>query len=354
MAIIQFKPYVKVFKKDHFISFNNPLYQSRRRTFELNFTGILVCQLVSEKCSLEQFKHELKANNCLTEGLEILSNLEKWGYVDIKSEQSHNHEKMYEIYNRVLPMLEMFKVEESPSEVQTKLFGKKVAIIGCGTVGINIAVKLTLIGVSRYILIDGDKVEQSNLTRCPFLIRQDVGKPKVDVLKRLIEERLDHTLTKPNIESYKASINNSLELENVLTKDIDVLIVAADDDKIMEAVEQYSNEHNVPLVYPGGYYGFDATIFPMYLKGKNQSPTDINKVLNQYKEESGENMNLLDGDVVASSIVQTADAISNILSFEILRYFVEGWTVHLERGPLMYNLANNVLVDINEPTPETV
>ncbi|EIT87262.1 MccB [Fictibacillus macauensis ZFHKF-1] len=352
MPIIKFKPYVKVFLKDNIIIFNNPLYQKKRKTFELNEVGLLICNLISNQCSWSELKNKLEETGSLKEGLEIIDSLLDYGYIDIKETQSITSSmqtNIYQTYNRILPVWEMFKTNVSPLDIQNNLFNKKVGIIGCGTVGINLAVKLALFGLRNFVLIDHDVVEESNLTRCPFLVRNDIGKAKVEVLKQLIEERIDSKITIPNIDVYPLSYSED-EL-HLLPLDLDILLVAADDEKILTSIESFSKSNNVPLIYPGGYYGFDATIFPLYLEGKNKKPTEINQFLRKVKEDSGINLNLLRDDFVPSSIVQTADTISNILSFEIIRYLVEGWSTHLERGPLMYNLANNTLINVDIPVP---
>ncbi|MBN2384338.1 sulfur carrier protein ThiS adenylyltransferase ThiF [bacterium] len=56
-----------------------------------------------------------------------------------------------------------------------------VAIAGCGGLGSNAAVALTRAGVGRFILVDSDRVELSNLNRQHFF-RTDLGRPKVHAL----------------------------------------------------------------------------------------------------------------------------------------------------------------------------
>ncbi|OEH94263.1 ThiF family adenylyltransferase [Bacillus solimangrovi] len=350
MITVQFKPYVKVFLKDNLISFENPLYQKGIRSFELNNTGKLVCELISSKCAFEQLKNKLHQLNCYEEGMDIISNLEEFGYINLietdREECTENYNSIQDTYNRIIPMWEMFNTDKTSMEIQHEIMKKRIGIVGCGTVGINIAIKLALFGISNYVLVDGDSIEASNLTRCPYLARKNIGEPKVDVLKRLIEERLDNSIVTPDIKTYQTFISEDNDLNQILDG-IDILIVAADEENLLKGIQAYGDNYDVPVIYPGGYYGFDATIFPIYVKNKNQSPSEINAFLTKNKEDFGINLNQRD-DIVVSSIVQTADKISNILSFEVLRYFVEGWTEHLERGALMYNLANNSLIDINK------
>jgi molybdopterin/thiamine biosynthesis adenylyltransferase len=76
---------------------------------------------------------------------------------------------------------------------QTRTFGARttedvtqlrVAIVGCGGTGSAVAALLTRVGVSRFVLIDTDLVDETNLNRLHFSTRADaiVRRPKVDVV----------------------------------------------------------------------------------------------------------------------------------------------------------------------------
>jgi molybdopterin/thiamine biosynthesis adenylyltransferase len=76
---------------------------------------------------------------------------------------------------------------------QTRVFGAqtvedlaqlRVGIVGCGGTGSACASLLTRIGVSRFVLIDPDRVDETNLNRLHFSTRADAiaGRFKVDVV----------------------------------------------------------------------------------------------------------------------------------------------------------------------------
>lgn len=56
-----------------------------------------------------------------------------------------------------------------------------VGIAGCGGLGSNAAVALARAGLGHLILVDGDRVELSNLNRQHFF-QSDLGRPKVEAL----------------------------------------------------------------------------------------------------------------------------------------------------------------------------
>jgi len=76
---------------------------------------------------------------------------------------------------------------------QVRVFGSRtvedlaqlrVGVIGCGGTGSAVASLLTRIGVSRLVLVDGDRVDETNLNRLHFSTRADAiaGRFKVDVV----------------------------------------------------------------------------------------------------------------------------------------------------------------------------
>lgn len=77
----------------------------------------------------------------------------------------------------------------------TLLFGKKsidklkqstVMVVGCGAVGSFAIEALARSGVGHLILLDFDKVEESNINRQLFALDSTIGQPKVDIAKKRI------------------------------------------------------------------------------------------------------------------------------------------------------------------------
>jgi len=68
---------------------------------------------------------------------------------------------------------------------------KAASVVGCGGVGAWVGIDLALSGVEKLCLFDDDMLEYHNLNRLPFTA-DDVGKPKVDILKDFIQERRPH------------------------------------------------------------------------------------------------------------------------------------------------------------------
>ena len=67
---------------------------------------------------------------------------------------------------------------------QKKIFNTSVCIIGCGGLGTSAAQYLVMSGIQKLILIDNDKISLSNLNRQTLFFEEDIGKSKVEVLKK--------------------------------------------------------------------------------------------------------------------------------------------------------------------------
>ena len=74
----------------------------------------------------------------------------------------------------------------NPKEAE-RLSHKHLAIVGCGSGGSALAAMAARSGIGRFTLVDPDALALENLGR-HMLSRADVGKPKAQGLKGMIEE----------------------------------------------------------------------------------------------------------------------------------------------------------------------
>jgi len=71
---------------------------------------------------------------------------------------------------------------------QKKLLDSRVLIIGAGALGSGAAIYLTAAGVGTIGIVDGDRVDLSNLHRQVLHFTHDVGRPKVQSARRHMED----------------------------------------------------------------------------------------------------------------------------------------------------------------------
>lgn len=80
------------------------------------------------------------------------------------------------------------RLELIPWWDQKILSKAKIFVAGCGALGNEIVKNLVMLGVGNIFVADSDKVELSNLTRSVLFRKEDLGKPKAEVISRRARE----------------------------------------------------------------------------------------------------------------------------------------------------------------------
>jgi molybdopterin-synthase adenylyltransferase len=98
---------------------------------------------------------------------------------------------------------------------QQRLSQLTIGIVGLGGTGSIVAQQLAHLGVMRFLLIDPDKVEITNLNRLANAFPSDVGKQKTDVARRYIQmvsqdaqvEVVDGDVTRVSVAAHLKSVD---------------------------------------------------------------------------------------------------------------------------------------------------
>ena len=141
-------------------------------------------------------------------------------------------------------------------EALNKLKDSKVAIFGLGGVGSYVAEGLVRAGVGKFILVDNDAVEITNLNRQIIATTKTIGRPKVDVTKQRILE------INPNakVEIYKEFFMP--ETTGILDKTIDYIVDCIDTVTAKIELVQRANKLNVLIISAMGTGNkLDPTLF---------------------------------------------------------------------------------------------
>ncbi len=103
-----------------------------------------------------------------------------------------------------------FALSQVGLDGQSKIKNAKILLIGAGDLGCPIAIYLAAAGIGEITVLDHDSISLSNLQRQILFHTQDIGKPKVE----LVKERLK--LMNPNVKVHALqeifSENNAAEL----------------------------------------------------------------------------------------------------------------------------------------------
>ena len=129
------------------------------------------------------------------------------------------------------------------NEGMEKLKDAKVAVFGLGGVGSFVCEGLARSGVGNFILVDFDKVDESNINRQIIATTKTIGKYKVDVMK----ERILDINPEANVE-----IHNEFYLadskSDIITGDLAYVVDCVDTIMAKIAIICKSKEIDVPVI----------------------------------------------------------------------------------------------------------
>ena len=138
-----------------------------------------------------------------------------------------------------------------------KLANAKVAVFGIGGVGSFVCEGLARSGVGNFVLVDFDKIDESNINRQLIATTKTIGKYKVDLMK----ERILDINPDANVETYKEFYMDDCELD-IITKDLSYAVDCVDTIMAKIAIICACDEIGVPVMSSMGTGNkLDPTMF---------------------------------------------------------------------------------------------
>ncbi|MDQ2631336.1 MAG: TOMM precursor leader peptide-binding protein [Actinomycetota bacterium] len=165
-------------------------------------------------CSLE----DLEGRFGVEEARDVIAQMQKLDLLEDASDDERVPMVERERFDRQLRYFSDLKVGEgpSPSECQARLRDARVAVLGVGGLGGRAAWELACCGIGELWLIDGDRVEESNLNRQIQYSEADIGRLKVEA-------------TAERLQAFNSRISIRTKPERVESQDrLGELIVGAD------------------------------------------------------------------------------------------------------------------------------
>lgn len=345
---LKFKPYIKIFLNEEMkeVILHRPLLDGDvGQTYELSQLGINIIKLLIDGIAKEKLITSLNLHTQteideLNDILELLIN-ERYVGKEFESVPLE-YKELDEVYGRLIPMWGELESEGvNRFQIQKSVMNKKVGIIGCGTIGMGIISKLITVGINKFVLVDHDVVSRTNLTRQSAFTLKDIGKPKVDVAKKFIMDRIEQ----PIIDTYCKQIRKPKDLLGF--EDVNMIVVASDDLEADKIIQAFGNKYRIPLSFPGGYMGATGKIFSIVIPGLthdyNCMMNSLDNKVNEYKMYKS--INSISGFTL-SSFASVADFISSISSFEIIKYFTGEMQPYLINKVLHFNFRNYTIDEI--------
>ena len=145
-------------------------------------------------------------------------------------------EKEYEIFSRLFILKDF-----TPQNIK-KLSKIKVGIIGVGGIGCPLSLYLVNTGIKDLVLVDGDKIEKSNLNRQILFNINDVGQKKVKVARKKLQ--LINSDCKINI------IDSDINSENISDlSSCSIIVDATDNWNTSKLLNKYCVKNFIDFLY---------------------------------------------------------------------------------------------------------
>ncbi len=141
---------------------------------------------------------------------------------------------------------------------QERLAGASVLVAGAGGLGTAIALHCAYAGVGRIRIVDGDRIERSNLNRQVLYRDADIGRPKAEVAA----ERLRGISPHLTVELAVAVID--AETVHDLARGVDLILDGMDNYPARYLLADAARERGIPFIHGAvhGFHGQAATILP--------------------------------------------------------------------------------------------
>ena len=130
------------------------------------------------------------------------------------------------------------------SEEKTAAFReKKIVLIGLGGVGLYALENLARAGIKRFVLIDGDVFEPSNLNRQLYATIDTLGQKKAEAAKARIA-RIDPAIEAESVPEFLSKDN----IDDIVPKDADFIIDAIDDIPAKAEIILFALRNGIPVI----------------------------------------------------------------------------------------------------------
>ncbi len=207
---------------------------------------------------------------------------------------------------------------------QKKILNSNVLIVGVGGLGCPIVDYLSRAGVGKIGIVDYDKVDASNIHRQSIYTLKDVGKYKVEVLKKKIIDINPDVKTK--IYKNKFNKKNAYKILN----QFDIIVDGSDNFKTKFLLNYLANKLRKIFIV-GAISGYNGHIFSFNFK-KN----DVACLKCFYQSEVNEEVLNCETDGILGPV---AGIVGNIQANEVLKYIL-GLKNELKNKILIIDLLN--------------
>lgn len=196
---------------------------------------------------------------------------------------------------------------------QDILQGANVLVAGVGTGGNEVCKNVALLGIGNVTIIDFERIESVNLSRCTLFREKDVGKYKVDVAAERMRE------LNPEIKITTIVGNIIYDFGSANYKDFDAVIIGVDSREARIWINRYCWLNSIPFIN-AGMEGMEfelQTIIPQKTACYECTLTSVDyKIMRQRYSCTGLLKSIDEGKI--PMIIATASIVGGFMVQEIL------------------------------------
>lgn len=208
-------------------------------------------------------------------------------------DKSEKNSRMLNFFNNIISSNDRYEINQRLSKE------KFVVVIGLGTVGNSLINYLLQLGIEKFILIDGDEVEERNLYHQHFFDVADVGKKKTEVVAKKLSQYSTSIYTSTEYFTDINFLNDLMDQFGIAVSSI-FCCFDGDNARQLEKIFDFSVLHNVS-VYISSYTQSSSS-------AQRLSLDIIKKIENDYRtysETITDNSGIgLMGDIAAQQMVR--------------------------------------------------
>jgi bacteriocin biosynthesis cyclodehydratase domain-containing protein len=194
---------------------------------------------------------------------DLLAQLEELGLVEDADDDELLEPAAVERFDRQIRYFSDITTGPAPSGCQKRLEDARIVVLGVGGLGGWSALSLACCGVGEMLLVDGDRVEESNLNRQILYSEADIGRLKVEVAA----ERLGAFNSRMRLETAPVRVDGEAAVAELIDG-CDLVIDAAD--WPAHEIEQWCNgacfSAGVPYITMSHFPPI-ARVGPLYVPG---------------------------------------------------------------------------------------
>jgi molybdopterin/thiamine biosynthesis adenylyltransferase len=148
-------------------------------------------------------------------------------------------------------LLDILKSPQKAHEVQKRIFDAHITVFGLGAMGSGILQQLCMMGFRRFTLIDCADVEENDIARTPYRIAMQVGIPKTEAAKALVED----FAFDPQVQLHNVTLRTNTDLD-ALVQGTSLIVNTTDQPYVGYTnikLSRYALRHDIPVLASGGF-----------------------------------------------------------------------------------------------------